>query len=671
MTTKGNPMAPPDVNPAPPPPTISDVAGQLERQLRANEDPKYRQELVATLAPRIQELAGQLASAAPELEIGGSLLSPNAAKRNDALEASVHDALASLSRVARLVRPEAVASLVDAFARGLPDASLGFGSQGRLGQELRDAMVNGANGSTFAVGIASALQVQGKAKAAGEVLESTASALKEVRERFDTVHAAVVELTDQLAGWIRGFGPGMSPRQLQAAIQSFKDRHAAQYAAWEEQSARLGAMFDGAADARSLAKADSDLSREATLALSRANRLVHSNAGSELLRTALAAQGRGERTFLDVLPAVARELSALGDSVAKRGLDPEAFRDGGAGWLQSLGESMARCLTPKLLELRADGQDADAAALVATAVQRNPQLFGMDPAEVGRVGAVLETIARAETPAALQQALSAFQGKPSSAPDTRGQQVFKALGFAFAAAGFYKKVKTAKETGELADVLRAASSGASLTSKGFALAASLLKQPADSALSVASVAFSRVSGALGAIASGVQGVEEIKRKEYWDAGTDILSGIGEALSIIPGGQLAGTIVSVVAFGAHFIITQVRKHKKDTQAEADLHAFLQAGGFPPKVADLLSNQTGDGQNVGDVLLRMARYTGLSRRNVLRYLEGLPDAPLNALRQTIEPHFHRLLDKYDHAERIPEEDIAQLAKQLQAGGILPAG
>lgn len=69
----------------------------------------------------------------------------------------------------------------------------------------------------------------------------------------------------------------------------------------------------------------------------------------------------------------------------------------------------------------------------------------------------------------------------------------------------------------------------------------------------------------------------------------------------------------------FALGKAEEHRD----EADLNSFLQAGGFPPNVADALDDLDGDRRNVGELLTLTARELNVTPSELVRHLSALPD------------------------------------------------
>lgn len=416
----------------------------LGEQIINNTDPGYRAELVAA----VQAPLGQMAAA-----LADELRSP---RPEDEEGLTPHDGLSSLIRASEALGGQAACPLAEAFAQGIKEGDQA-GAQA-LAKALGEVMAERPQGGTFAVLLAAVLQSENKPESAHVVLCAICEAIDAVRARFERAVDTGRKLDRRLAGLARRLGPRMTAAEMEEIIKRFRFKHASAYAQRERAAADLGALLDGAGMVLQLAgpepllkgEAASSLMDRSLLALGWAEEILQTDAGQKLLGNTVDAQRRGQRTFLDALPVAAQVLGEGGgeggELLARVGLDPALFADGGARFLRNVGESMARWLAPQLLALCSSGHEVAALALLATTINRNQAVFGLDRRRAGAIHETASAVVHARSYPELRQALTAF-GKMAREDQPEAGDPLRALALVMGVPTFLLNVSQSRAEG--------------------------------------------------------------------------------------------------------------------------------------------------------------------------------------------------------------------------------
>lgn len=395
----------------------------LAQLLEDNDDPAYRQTLVADSAGALMEMGSDLTQL---LAMEGD---------QEALaEEMTFVMLYSLSRAGQKLGPGGTLPLAEAFARGFGAAQ----PNGRLAKRIAELLAKGAPDLTFAVELAASLYAGGNGAAADEVSGALADGLAKARLAFVRAAGEAEPLDASFVQKMPSYAEGRKPSELDADLKAFEKQHAAAFEAREIAAAALGNLLNGAALSLAISRTGglcrndttARLLQEAMLSLGLTDRVLHTDRGQTLLGRILDMQAAGERTFLDLLPDVATALAAHQEEVpellSSAGLPPDHYARGAASFRFGLQRAFARLLVPHLLLLRGMNRRNESVGLLWISITQNAGLFGLETPAAEALCRILAAVGHADQPFDLRRALGALQRFPVR--EDSGLAVLKAFG---------------------------------------------------------------------------------------------------------------------------------------------------------------------------------------------------------------------------------------------------
>ncbi len=565
------------------------AAKMLADQLEASDDPAYQQALI---------------------KVASSWMLPALGK-----DLSNEKVVEHLVRASETAGPEGSKLIADGVAKGIPEGSLPEGLEKSLD-------------TAFSVHLAEALHEAGKPLAAKEIVKAQTALLEEVREDFGKAAEKVDALNQKLALLVAGFGPAMTDEQKQSAIEAFKKQHAKEYEAFEKAGAKLARMVDGASEALVSDALPKDawytkqLREEATAALQELPRLGETEAGQEVIATALEKQAKGEESFLNRMPEVAL--------VAK---DATKF-------LGDVSNVVVKSIANKVLTLSAAGRPGDAHALFA-GLQQNAKLFGASVESMTKISGALEDVlnGKPNALATLEGELRKSAGGVPGAPyNARGGQALRGLALVVTLAGNADAWKNFSEA-ELKDKVKTVATSFGLGFDGGMLALDVLGKAEK--LGAVTKLLGRGSGlATGiiAITDGITAVKAFQDGDYAQGAVSTASAIGGVIlgttvftaaagvQVVP---IAGQIAGVILVAGGLIGQLALKNHNAKMDEKDAQAFLEAAGIPENVAKELSDLDKHGRNIGPFIVQVAPLLDMTPQEFLKHLGTLSKDELDGV------------------------------------------
>jgi hypothetical protein len=654
------------------------AAETLQREAEALQDnPEALAALYAASEETIQNIAADLGRRVAENDDGRT-----------------EETLRALAIATDHLGPEATQEIGAALAEALPEQS----NLNQFDDALHDLAEQGL-GLNLSTAVVSELGELGKTEAANELTDVLTQGLSTARTQFEEAQARVDELNQELAYLVQSNSGILSQAQLEAAVNDFKARHSEEYAALETEAAQFSEILDSVAqlsDAEGPGAALSEENRAAVI--EEANRalvnvfprLGDTAAGSTAIGNALEAQGRGEPTFLDQVSELAEnltdeEVKALAsDATEAAGLDDQAK------FAQRVGETLFKAAT---LHIAVDPARAQG---VLDGLKANADLLGTDPARLQTLADDVTALAAATDPAEIQRLQEKIRTEtedlPFLDPSTRAGQAFRGFATVFGLIGAVGDVENWDQM-NLQEQIRAVG-GALETGVG---AYETILGVAGRASSI-SPAVARAGGVLGgltAVLDGISAVESFRNGDHVAGAGYSASAIGGAIltaaalsNAVPvAGQIIGGVLVAVGFGlqqwAH--VQEANKYEGPTQE------FLEGAGLSPKLAEELSNHTGDGFPAGPAIAEVAEYLGIPPEQLTAHLQTLSEGELqrfvedavHAVEVEGEGDDRRFPQSGDDADQIrdwdensglpiPEPDsIEGLAVWMERMGYLPEG
>lgn len=626
------------------------AATVLEEQARALNDPAQVNALLNQLEPTLTSVADQVA----------------ADKENEGQTRAV---LGAFTRVAEMSGDSGVQTLARATAHNFPDGDL---------EDLDNAVedsIKAGEGTRFAAALVNELNSVGKLDGANDVASAAASGINDLREEFAEAADRVDELNQELAYYTANFGSLLTDEQLEAGTQAFLDKHAEEYARFEEAGRNLSSALDGFEDILdpngSIMQRDSDEMRDLVEAaqngLRELPRLLNTEAGTEACLDALEAQGQGQRTFLDSVVDLAADSPDLLESV-------------GVGVIRAVGRAAVSDVNRRNLDRVLDG------------FERNARLFGIEPDALHDITRDLRNLATAEKSKRIRRLTTRLNETLNEtgvfSADTRSGQAFRGLALVLGSAS---AINRASDWGQLTATERAQVlvDGLEAGTGAFEFAASTLGKGARAA-SLAG----RASVVLGVLSSGLDlyaGAQAIGDGRYLQGTASLATGAGGLLlaaglasQSVP---VAGTIIGGVLLVGGFGLSLLAGSREDNKHEGPVEEFLRDAGLSDKLAEELSNHDGDGRPAGPVLLGLAERIGVTPQELVAYLDTLEEDEVQSIIEAahgVDPDDEGVYQATgDDAEAIRDasleelvfgvrpESIEGLALYLERFGYLPPG
>ncbi|MBL8954234.1 MAG: hypothetical protein JNK82_25880 [Myxococcaceae bacterium] len=216
------------------------------------------------------------------------------------------DVIDGFSDLAERTGPNGARVLAESFAEVAVDDHTDVDDTDQLGGALK-ASITGGHGAAFAAALTQELRAShAGTDLAEDVTKATREGLRDVREAFDAGTAKFANLDPHLKATVEVLGPDATKEEQQAAVQKFLEENAEAYEDFEDASAKLVKVLDGAAMLASDASMPEDLRSESTEALTRLELAGNSKAGRAKLAEAVAESQHRETmgdSFLDDVTA--------------------------------------------------------------------------------------------------------------------------------------------------------------------------------------------------------------------------------------------------------------------------------------------------------------------------------------------------------------------------------
>ncbi|MDP2271345.1 MAG: hypothetical protein Q8K32_11480 [Archangium sp.] len=467
------------------------------------------------------------------------------------------------------------------------------------------------------------LKAAGKTDAVVELTGAVAGELRELRGQFEKTKKVTDELNGDLARLVVGFGKSLDKNQLAKGVEAFKQGHTKQYDAFESASNEY-------AKALTLLSAAGDMPVPDQAMTMR----VKGAPGMPLKNSMFASEAdKALVGFQDELQALAKKnLAALTDTPRGQEALQKAFTQQSAGipnWVDSLkdlhgvSKDLHGTLSKTLPTIVSQGLGRMALRGTATkeiteSLVRNHKLLGLTQEGAESFASIARTLADKKLDPALRNA-ALEQVKTGEWPPK-----VKIIGVALALPDLVSGISNfsnAKTVDQLSTIVK----GADLTNE---IAGLMMKETAFMKV------LGKGLGVAGAVLDVAGGVGKILDGETVNGSADIASGVGAGLMLIPGGQLAGAAIIAASLIAKHIWGEDPAADAEKADEKDAKAFLEAAGLKTETAGALSNvRQSDRRNIGTFVDQAAAYLGMSPAALLKKLDALPRAKLDAFTRMV--------------------------------------
>jgi hypothetical protein len=642
------------------------AASTVEREL-AGLDPKYRSEVIRDNAPLFQRLAKEGFS-----------------EDSDLSEKERTQVFSSLERVAQQLPPRDSYALAAQIGDSIPNP-------GDWSDDAKDAWKQSIKdgGAVLATQLANGPlrgpDYDNKDRAAA-VNQLTSEAINEVREDFTQKADRVDQLNGQLADYVKSFGPGLSPEQVNAAVHAFKKKYDKDYKAFETAGGNLGRLMEGCAvgphdrseaGPRGFQSDGRILVGQANVsALSELKRVSQTSAGVAEIGAAVERAGMGQE---DALVDALQDTSAWGDTAQK-----------GA---EGASTALIRGIGARALQLKLQGGDTTA---LFDGLKKLSKPLGLDAGTAEALAENLNSFRPGMNQAQAQRFTEAINGNLKELEGKPGGKLaaaqFKGVVVLLGAASLSNNFQSFN--GDLADKVKAVATTANLGVDGASVAYDLLGKAAPKFIGPAGLA-------LTSVVEGINAAKAFSRGDVVQGSASSAIAIGSTLiaaglisesvpvagTIVGGVLIAAGAAASLIFGGGKSAAQVEEEK----TEEGLKTFLKGAGVGDNFADALSDLKSDThddiwgnvdwqhyRNIGPALNQLSRYFGVSPENFYREVAQLPKDQIEQLLKKaheLKPAVRRDgVDVYSEGtvptiEVDKPQTIADVAAWLDQQGIFP--
>ena len=510
--------------------------------------------------------------------------------------------------------------ITDPVARGLPTAL--DEHENNLGEVLSGmtSSIAEGHGALFGASLTRSIADTGDVRLANTVGLHQATALEHVRDDFDEKTKKADELDARLAHTIERWKGVLSPSEIQAGIDRYKEEHADVYDARDEAAKVFGSTMEGAAlgadeAARPFAGlvVEDELRQNGVSQLRRVPALSRSDVGAGMIADAAEVEGRGRPTYL----RDAHKLAAGPEG------DTENFRD-------DLTSSVMRSVAVRGEQHMKDGE-LDHAANVLEGVSRATADPDLRQA-YGRLARKVDDLSMAEDLTAAKRATSISSSVnkiASSTLDDAAAERFKLLGPALGIGALAANGANFVQDPSLrhaADTIASAAGPAGAAWETFGKE-SFEAKGAASLLSKTGVVTTYAFSALDTFNALERGDEVGAAAAAAPAIGATVGGIaGAGVFSIPGALLGGAIGSVVGVGIK-VVQGVVEDSPEEVHEKTVDPFLRGAfaeaGIDEEAAYRLRDVDGDFEGVGPIFGPVAEKLGMTPREVLQRFSALSD------------------------------------------------
>lgn len=463
----------------------------------------------------------------------------------------------------------------------------------------------------------------------------------------------VKKLNTDLARLVVGFGPMLAGDKRQAAIEGFKNRHKAEYAAWEAAGANL-------APAVQYALEHNDPRLAAMLP-----DFLSTRAGEDSMMQALAQQSAAKPSLLDHVPQLVKQ----GNEGAKL-----------AGHVST---ALVKGVAMKAIELTRAGKLDEAQKLLG-GLQKNATLFGLSGEAMEKLTAKMGDVLGGGGENAVKALTQEFKDVEAGTPGfvDRRAQALKGLGLALSAfavadkVGQFGSLSIKEQVGTVAEGLGVGVDGGLLAMEVIGRANPLSK------VLMLGKSVSAAAGAVAAVMDGISAVQAFREGKHAEGVASSASAVGGAIlataaftaaagaQVVPvAGQVIGAVLVIGGTIAKWAIEDRRAGKAEDAIEADAKAFLEAGGVDAAAANELKDLLrDDGRNVGPFIQQVANAIGMPADEFFKHVKGMK-APL--LEAFVKMSKDWPVDSRGQFKRTGPKSLEVALIWMREDGMMPAG
>lgn len=562
--------------------------------------------LQAELAPpriadpaRLRQLITQSQPALAEL--GKTLTSGNPI---DGRAAAV---LSKLSAAASDAGQESSDAIARALVQGNPQAR-----SPELIEQLDKSISNG-DGAALGISLAKAYHAAGNTEMAHALTETATTAVALLQKDFSQAASAVDGFNQQAGRLLGNLAPGLTNDQISDALKNYREQggNPKIFDTFEDASkkyARATRDFPRLATpefeqvSRDYEEATPGLAKGALYAQARhmaagvANdftRMSESQSGREMLASELEKQGRGQKTVFEDLSSIGKDLQ--GDFVGKMG--------------QSIAKTVSALQVQRALTGLGQGRDMSA---LFKGLEKDAAFFGISRESMEDLTSEFARLQAGATPEEIKAAsqrmnqiiVGAETGTPGAEPGSKVGQALRGLSLAFS---FGALVGTGRDfqKGDIKDVLKFAGDSLQAGADAGTMLLSNVGEVIDSAskgklsselLEAAAGKVGGVGQLITAVSDGISSIRNFADGKFGAGIADGTQSIGGALlaggALLEGFPVAGTIAGAVLITVGIATKIVVSHDEEEAFRKTQRQLLDAAHVPTDYRDRLLSADSD-------------------------------------------------------------------------------
>jgi hypothetical protein len=496
------------------------------------------------------------------------------------------------------------------------------------------------------------LKAAGKTSELTELVGAAAGKLKELRGKFESTKKVTDELNGDLARLVVGFGNSLDKDAIAKGVEAFKDRHTKEYGAFKNASAEYASALTMLDSMDVVPKTDKAMTMR-----------VRGAAGNPMYQGLASAEDKALVGFHDEIASLEKaNLKAVTDTPEGQEALQRAFQRQSSGvpnWIDSLksyhgnAKDTYGTLTKTLPTIVSQGLGRMALRGSSTKeltdfLFNNRKLLGLSDEGFKRFDAMARHLADPKlSPGLRNQALDEL--KTGDFPPS-----VKLIGVALAlpdAISSIANFKDASTLDKLSTIVKTTELGNDV--------ASLMMQETKFMKGLG-----KAMGVAGAALDIASGISKLFEGQPVNGSSDIVSGVGAGIMMVPGGQLVGAALIVGSMIAKHLWGEDPAADAEKADEKDARAFLEGAGLKADTAAALSNvKQSDRRNIGTFVDQAAAHLGMDPKALMKKLDGLSKSKLEAFTRMV---LEMPADKsWKYATKKPEFDPlnADNAKQMR--------
>jgi len=535
----------------------------------------------------------------------------------------------SFSEIAEEAGPNGARVLAESFANVAIDDHTDVNNTDQLGGALK-ASITGGHGAAFAAALTQELrETHPGTDLAQNVEKATREGIRDVREAFDEGTAKFQNLDAGLRATLEVLGPDATKDEIEAQTQAFIDENQGAYDDFEEQSAQLMTVMDGAAMLANDASLPDDLRSESTEALTRLEIAGNSQAGKDKLSEAV-----GESQYRDTMG------NSFLDDVSEAGATGNVAA-AGAGLADKLAQTrviaagqVTKTLGNEAVLAGLAGDSARADDLMGQ-LKNMHELYGLSPEKQAEViDGINEIMGQRLSPDETAQKLDELVGVKGSAASASdyGLTALRGLGIV---AGLPGVISADYGSDDLATRAKAYAGAVGFGADALAMTNDLLaaggKYPG---LGAALGKLTTVTGLVTGGIDGVQGIQKVLDGNISEGGPQVLTGVGgvtmSAATLFAGAAasqavpVAGQIAGAALVLAGVAWTAINGANGEADAEQSWQSLYEGLGVSEETAEALAEaDDNDGRSVMPFLLDLRDSLGTDKQEFADWVQGMDE------------------------------------------------